>query len=144
MLSRKTRYAIKALIYIGKHSGMESPVSVSAIARDTDIPYKFLEAILTDLRNTGVLGSKKGNNGGYYFGKPPEEVSLTQIIRATNGPIALLPCVSLNYYEPCDHCPDEKDCALHHVMIKVRDASLKILSDCTIRDLMNKEKKLLT
>ncbi|HYH57255.1 MAG TPA: Rrf2 family transcriptional regulator, partial [Anseongella sp.] len=97
MLSKKTKYAIKALVALAK-SEKGVPVLISRLAEEEKIPKKFLELILLELRNAGVLHSKKGAGGGYYMAKDPAEVKLVQILRVTDGPIALLPCVSLNFY----------------------------------------------
>ena len=95
---------------------------------------KFLENILLELKNANILESKKGKGGGYYFAKDPKDVPLAQVIRLLDGPISLLPCVSLYFYERCKNC-DEKGCGLHTVMSQVRDANLKILEKKTIADL---------
>ncbi|MTI29629.1 RrF2 family transcriptional regulator, partial [Xanthovirga aplysinae] len=109
MLSKKTQYALHALKYLAKNYG-EGPVLISDISKQENISKKFLESILLELKKNGYLGSKKGKGGGYYLLRSPEDVSLAGIIRIFNGPIALLPCVSLNYYERCDNCKDETNC----------------------------------
>lgn len=142
MLNRRTKYAIKALVFLAKATQEHQHVSVSTISKETSIPIKFLEAILTDLKASGVLDSKKGSTGGYFFAKNPRHVFLTEVIRSINGPIALLPCASLNYYEPCETCIDENACSLHEVIIQVRNASLEILSKWSIEALMEREQNL--
>lgn len=134
MLSKKTKYGIKALSYIAKQQNLK-PVQTSEIAQNENISLKFLESILVILRKSGFLGSKKGKGGGYYLIKDPSEIKMTQVIRVLEGPIAMLPCVSLNYYEKCDDCPDEATCSVHFLMIQVRDSTLKILGDNTLADL---------
>lgn len=134
MLSKKTKYGIKALAYIASHKD-DSPVQTSEIAKNENISLKFLESILVNLRKTGFLGSKKGKGGGYYLIKDPAEIKMTSVIRVLEGPIAMLPCVSLNYYENCDDCPDEATCAVHALMIQVRDSTLKVLGSNTLADL---------
>ncbi|MEO6000745.1 MAG: Rrf2 family transcriptional regulator [Chitinophagaceae bacterium] len=133
MLSKKTQYAFKALIYLSEHAS-EGPVLISEISKKKNIPLKFLENILLELRKAGVLESKKGKGGGYYFAADPRKVTLAKIMRLLDGPIALLPCVSLNFYEKCKDC-DEKICGLNRMMIQVRDATLKILESRTLADL---------
>ena len=135
MLSKKTKYGLKALIYIAKQGGLE-PVLISDISEKENIPKKFLEAILLDLKKFGILGSKKGKGGGYYLLKDPQIVTMATLIRVLDGPIAMLPCVSLNYYEPCDDCPDEKVCTLNHFMAEVRDNTLSLLQKKTLHDLI--------
>ena len=83
-----------------------------------------------------MLGSKKGKGGGYYLIKDPKEIPLSKVIRLLDGPIALLPCVSLNYYEPCSECKDEATCGINKVMIQVRDETLKILENKTLEDIL--------
>lgn len=126
-------------MHISRSSSETNPMSVAAISEQSNIPYKFLEAILSDLKNAGYVVSRKGVNGGYFMAQAPHKIFLTSIIRATNGPIALVPCVSLNYYEPCDFCENEERCALHETMKEVRDASLAILGNTSIQDLIDRE-----
>jgi Rrf2 family protein len=133
MLSKKTQYAFKALIYLAEHAD-QGPVLISEISKRKNIPLKFLENILLELRKAGVLESKKGKGGGYYFSVDPKHVSLAKIMRLLDGPIALLPCVSLNFYEKCKDC-DEKICGLNRMMIQVRDSMLKVLESKSVADL---------
>lgn len=143
MLPKKSKYAIKALVALAKVYYDKKPLRISPIAETESIPRKFLEAILLELRHQGYVGSKMGVTGGYYLAKHPEEIMLSQVIRSTGGPIALLPCVSLNYYESCDECPNESTCSLREVVLEVREASLKILSKTSLTDLILKEKRLI-
>lgn len=136
MLSRKTKYGIKALIYIAKQEKL-MPVLISEISEKENISKKFLETILLDLKKIGLLGSKKGKGGGYYLLKDPKNISIANIIRFLDGPIALLPCVSLNFYEKCIDCPDEETCALNKLMIQVRDNALNVLENKSLYDLAN-------
>lgn len=140
MLSKKTQYAFHALIYLAEHA-QEHPVLISEIAQKKNISIKFLENILLELKNSGILGSKKGKGGGYYLLKPPKEIMLARIIRLLDGPIALLPCVSLNYYQKCETCSDEAFCGLNQVMAQVRDATLKILENKSLKDIVHYSKK---
>jgi len=142
MLPKKTKYAIKALIALAKQFQDKKPLRISQISEEEKIPRKFLEAILLELRNHGLVGSKMGSTGGYYLLKHPEEVMLSTIIRVTGGPIALLPCVSLNFYEPCNECVNESICGLRDVVLEVREASIKILSKTSLSDIILREKKL--
>lgn len=135
MLSKKTQYAFHALIYLAEHA-QEHPVLISEIAQKKNISIKFLENILLELKNAGILGSKKGKGGGYYLMKPSRDIMLARIIRLLDGPIALLPCVSLNYYEKCENC-DESTCGLNDVMRRVRDATLKILENKSLEDIVH-------
>jgi len=141
MLSKKTKYAIKALVALGKNIDMP-PMQISKIAEEERIPKKFLEQILLDLRNAGFLYSKKGAGGGYSLNKKPEEIFLVQVLRLTDGPVAMLPCASLNFYHKCDECKDEVTCGIRSAFIDVRDATLKILGETSIADLIAKEDSL--
>lgn len=138
MLSKKTKYAIKALIFLGKYRD-QPPMQIARIAEEERIPKKFLEQILLDLRNSGYLYSKKGAGGGYSLNKEPKEIYLTDILRITDGPIAMVPCASLKFYHKCEECHDEVTCGIRKAFIEVRDASLKVLSETSIADLIEKE-----
>ena len=133
MLSKKSQYAIKALSYLSEKKD-DGPVLISEIASEKKIPLKFLENILLELKKANILDSKKGKGGGYFFKQHPSTIKLANIIRLVNGPIAMLLCVSLYFYERCKNC-DEKHCALHDVMIEVRDATLNILENRMVSDL---------
>ncbi|MFD1160881.1 RrF2 family transcriptional regulator [Hwangdonia seohaensis] len=137
MLSKKTKYGLKALTYIARKEGDE-PVRVSEVAKSENIPPKFLESILLTLRKSGILGSKKGKHGGYYLRQEPTEVKMTDVMRVLEGPIAMVPCVSLNFYEKCDDCPDEEKCSVNKLMIQVRDNTLEVFRNTTLADLSGK------
>lgn len=143
MLPKKSKYAIKALLALAKNYNGLKPLAISEISENEKIPRKFLEAILLELRHQGIVNSKMGPTGGYYLTKHPEEVMLSTIIRSTGGPIALLPCVSLNFYERCEECKDEETCGLRDVVLEVREASIKILSKTSLSDILKREKKLM-
>jgi Rrf2 family protein len=136
MLSKKTKYGIKALVYLAKQED-RVPVQISVISESENISRKFLESILLTLRKSGVLGSKKGKGGGYYLLKEPEDIPMTTVMRLLEGPIAMVPCVSLNFYEKCDDCPDENACAVNKLMLNVRDNTLEIFRNTTLADLSN-------
>jgi len=134
MLSKRSQYGLKALAYLARRY-KKGPVLISEIADKQKIPLKFLESILLELKVADILDSKKGKGGGYYLKKDPSKVRVATIIRLINGPIAMLPCVSLYFYKRCDDC-DEKNCALHDMMIQVRDVTLNILEKRTLNDLL--------
>lgn len=142
MLSKKTKYAIKALVALGKNAD-QPPMQIQKISEEERIPKKFLEQILLDLRNAGFLYSKKGAGGGYSLNKDPKDIYLVQIMRITDGPIAMVPCASLNFYHRCEECRDEKTCGIRNVFVDVRDATLKILSETSIADIIAREDTLL-
>ncbi len=134
MLSMKSQYAFKALTYLSEKFN-EGPVLISEIAKKKKIPLKFLENILLELKKADILDSKKGKGGGYFLKKSPDKVKVATVIRLINGPIAMLPCVSLYFYERCKNC-DQKHCGLHDMMIEVRDATLNIVENRTLKDLV--------
>ena len=136
MLSKKTKYGLKALTYLAIQKDKE-PVQIAEISKHENISQKFLESILLTLRKTGYLGSKKGKGGGYYLIKEPSEIVMTSVIRILEGPIAMIPCVSLNFYEKCNDCPDEKSCGVHKLMLQVRDSALEVYRKTTLADLIN-------
>lgn len=138
MLSKKTKYALHALTYLAKKEAQE-PTLIVEIAEKASIPRKFLESILLDLKKQGILNSKMGKGGGYFLRQEPAQIRISTIIRLFNGPIALLPCVSLNYYERCEECVDEKTCGLNKVFIDVRNETLKILENKSIQDIIDQE-----
>lgn len=139
MLSKKTKYAIRALIALGESFEKQS-LNISTIAEEQKIPKKFLEQILLEMRNAGFLYSKKGAGGGYSLLKDPKEINLVQVIRLTGGPISQLPCVSLNFYQKCEECKNEETCGIRDAFLNVRDATLKVLSETSIADLIAKER----
>lgn len=134
MLSKKSQYAFKALTYLSEKFD-KGPVLISEIAKKKKIPLKFLENILLELKKADILDSKKGKGGGYFLKKSPDKVKVSTVIRLINGPIAMLPCVSLYFYERCKNC-NEKHCGLHDMMIEVRDATLNIVENRTLKDLV--------
>jgi len=136
MLSKKTKYALKALGYLAAKYG-QGPVLISEISINRKIPIKFLETILLELKQHQILDSKKGKGGGYYLVQSPKKTTLAQAIRVVGGPIALLPCVSLNFYEKCEDC-DEAVCGLNRAMIQTRNATLKILEKKTLEELIDR------
>ena len=138
MLSRKAQYAFRALTHLVDKID-EGPILISEISRKKKIPLKFLENILLELKKEGILDSKKGKGGGYFINIDPSTVSVANVIRIVDGPIALLPCVSLNFYERCKNC-DEKNCGLHNIMERVRDATLNVLEHRHIKDLGSGER----
>ncbi len=125
MLSKKTKYAIKALVALGKNY-RESADANSKTGSTGMIPRKFLEQILLDMRNAGYLYSKKGAGGGYSLNKDPKDIFLADILRITDGPIAMVPCASLKFYRKCDECHDELTCGIRKTFIDVRNATLNV------------------
>ncbi|MEO8199986.1 MAG: Rrf2 family transcriptional regulator [Gemmatimonadota bacterium] len=140
MLSKRAKYALKALIALASEPPGE-PVRIADLAEREDIPQKFLELILLDLRNRGVLQSKKGKGGGYFLGQAPQSIYVGQLIRQFDGPLAAVPCASQTAYARCRDCQDEAGCGVRWVMKEVRDATALILDKTTLADLVQHEKE---
>lgn len=135
MISKKAKYGLKALLMLAQARD-QSPVLIADIAKSQLIPKKFLELILLELKRHGLLRSKKGKGGGYFLAKSPESITLGQVIRCLDGPIALVPCVSQTAYMKCDDCEDETTCGIRIVMKEVRDATGLILDGTTLADVL--------
>ena len=142
MLSKKAKYAIHALIHLARQKD-EGPILISSIAEKENIPQKFLEAILLDLKKDGVLASKKGKGGGYYLIREPEEVNMADVMRLFDGAIAFLPCVTHKYYERCEECTDEESCGIRDAFMQVRNATVDILKSSTLAKVIQREEKLI-
>ena len=138
MLSKKTKYAINALVYLAKKKD-KSPTLISEIAEKQNIPQKFLEAILLHLKRDGILASKRGKGGGYYMLKKPAEINLADVMRLFDGPIAFIPCVTHNYYEACEECSNESICGIRDVFFEVRNKTVEILKKATLREIITRE-----
>ena len=136
MMSKKCKYALKALIRLGKEYGGGNLLT-DDIARSEHIPKKFLEQILLDLKHAGYVRSKQGSKGGYRLVQEPSQITLAEIHRLFDGAIALVPCVSQKFYEACDDCPDEKSCRLKKIFIDVREKTYDLLSGVTIESFLN-------
>jgi Rrf2 family protein len=135
MMSKKCKYAIKALMRLAKNYN-EGHLQTSDIAAKEHIPKKFLEQILLDLKHARMVSSKQGSGGGYFLIKNPKEISVADVYRLFDGAIALLPCVSINFYEKCDDCTDEKECSMQREFIKIREGARKVMSKTTIYSLI--------
>ena len=132
-LSKRGEYGLRAMIFLAQATSEDQRVTIGEIAEGENIPAKFLEQILLALKNSGLLQSKMGAGGGYYLAHPPEEITLGQIKRVLDGPIAPIRCVSQMAYEPCG-CPDEERCGLRLAMKDVRDAISIILDNTSLAD----------
>jgi len=140
VLSKKAKYGLHALGKLAEEHG-KGPTLISDIAASEKVPHKFLELILLDLKRKGILQSKKGKGGGYSLSRAPSLITVGEVIRALDGPIALLPCVSQTAYQRCDECVDEFSCGIRQVMKDVRDATAAILDSTTLEDLVERGKK---
>lgn len=135
MLSKRVKYAIKTLLFLDNMS-TEQLYSAKKISENEKIPLKFLEQILRELKQHKILKSERGAEGGYTFLKKPEDIKIIDVIRIVDGPIAMLPCASINFYEKCADCRDEETCTIRKLLVKVRDTMLPLL-DTSIADLKN-------
>lgn len=135
MLSAKAKYGLKALLSLAIEP-QPRPVLGAEIATRESIPKKFLEQILLELKHRGLLQTKRGRHGGYLLTRSPAEITVGQIIRALDGPIAPIPCVSQTAYVRCDECRDETTCGIRLVMKQVRDAMARILDTTTLADVV--------
>ncbi len=133
MLSNKAKYGLKALLVLAEDAG-RGPVLVSELADREGLPKKFLEAILLELKRQQLVTSKRGKGGGYFLRRPPTEITFGDIIRALDGPLAAVPCVSRTAYMPCAECLDERTCGVRLAMKEVRDASARILDHLSLAD----------
>ncbi len=138
MMSKKCKYALKALIRLGKEYGGGNLLLTDDIARSEHIPKKFLEQILLDLKHAGYVRSKQGSKGGYRLVQDPNRISLAELYRLFDGAIALVPCVSQKFYEACDDCPDETICRLKPVFIDVREKTYALFSETTIQSFLDR------
>jgi Rrf2 family protein len=134
MLSSKAKYGLKAMVYLAEREG-QGPALIAEIAEAERIPKKFLDTILLEMKNHGLLSSKKGKGGGYILARPASRITVAEVIRILDGPLAPVPCVSRTAYRPCPDCPDESRCAVRGVMQDVRDAMSAILDNTSISDM---------
>ena len=139
MLTNKTKYALHALTHLAEAAG-RGPVLIAELAREERIPKKFLERILLDLKTRGILRSQKGKGGGYLLARPASEISLGDILRFMDGPLAPVSCVSQTAYAPCRECSDEATCGIRSVMKEVRDAISDVVDATTLADLVQRSK----
>ena len=134
MLSSKAKYGLKAMVYLARSEG-RGPVLIADVAEAERIPKKFLDTILLELKNHGLLQSKKGKGGGYTMARPAARIMVGEIVRILDGPLAPVQCVSRTAYRRCDDCVDESACAVRAVMQDVRDAISAILDNTSLADM---------
>lgn len=133
MLSQRTRYTIRALQHLARHYG-EGPIHLADIATAQNIPAKFLTVILSELSRAGLVATLRGRDGGYWLALPPVDIRYGDILRLTNGALALVPCASRFAHETCKNCLPEEECELRRIMIRVRDETSAILDRLTLAD----------
>jgi Rrf2 family protein len=137
VLSRRSKYGLKALLMLAQQSGPE-PVLISELAGRDGLPKKFLEAILLELKRHGFVESRKGKGGGYFLRRRPSDITFGQVIRVLDGPLAAVPCVSKFAYMRCVDCVDEQRCGVRLAMKQVRDATAAILDNTSLADINRK------
>lgn len=135
MLSKRAKYGLKALLALSRQR-QRGPVPIAELALSEQVPRKFLEQILVELRNQGIVHSRRGPGGGYSLRLPPEQVTVARVVRLFDGPLAPVPCASLHFYQPCTDCGDERSCGVRLVMKEVRDSTARILEGTTLADLV--------
>lgn len=141
-LSTRGEYALRALLVLGRdYQEDDAVVRIQEISNKQNIPKRFLEQILNDLKSAGVVESKRGVAGGYRLSRPPEKITLAEIIRHIEGALAPVSCVSERFYEKCS-CPDEARCAIRSVMKEARDAVVKVVERVTLAELCERARKL--
>jgi Rrf2 family protein len=138
MLTAKGKYSLKALAYLAM---LEPDATTQAIdiAKANNIPKKFLDAILGELRNAGVVHSRKGRGGGYRLARPPGEIKIGHVIRTIDGPLAPIACASRTAYQPCRDCKNVKSCTVRLLMTRVRDAMSDVLDRVTLADIVKQK-----
>lgn len=141
MMSKKCKYALKALIRLGKEYGGGNLLT-DDIAKSAQIPRKFLELILLDLKRGGYVQSKQGIGGGYHLVRDPKTITLADIYRFFDGAIALQPCVSQKFHEKCEDCPDEELCHLKPAFAEIREKTFEIMAKITLASLLRDPRKL--
>lgn len=139
-LSVRAEYALRALLVLGQHYGPDV-VRIQTISEEQNIPKKFLEQILNDMKTLGVVESRRGMGGGYRLARPPARIALAEVIRHVAGALAPISCASENFYERCT-CPDESRCAIREVMKETREAIVKIMERVTVADLVERSRRL--
>ena len=132
MLTQRSRYALRAMLFLAGEPAAGNPIPMNRIAGEANVPRKFLELILADLREAGFLVSTRGKMGGYRLARAAHLISLGEIIRVIEGPLALVPCVSRTAYRPCNDCKDEAACEIRQAMARVRDETARILDGTSL------------
>lgn len=135
-ITQKAKYALKALVFLAKEYE-NRPTLITKIAESENLSRKFLELVLLELKNHGVLQSKKGRGGGYWLAKEPKNIHIGAVIRIFEGGLAPLPCASRRYYRRCEECHDEETCEVRAAMLEVKGAMLKVLDNLSLEDMVN-------
>ena len=131
MLAQKTRYALRSLLFLVEEGG-GAPVQLARLASTQQVPPKYLELIMLDLKKAGLVTSTRGPKGGYLLARDPDDISFGEIVRVMEGPIALVPCASVNFYARCGDCHDEATCAIRRAFAMVREQSATLLEGISL------------
>ena len=133
MLAQKTRYALRSLLFLAEEGGSK-PVQLARIAETQRVPPKYLELIMLDLKKAGLVKSTRGPRGGYVLAREPNDISFGEIVRVMEGPIAMIPCASVNFYAPCGDCHDEETCAIRRAFAVLREQSAALLEGISLSE----------
>ncbi|KAF0173408.1 MAG: BadM/Rrf2 family transcriptional regulator [Rhodobacteraceae bacterium] len=138
MITQKMKYALKALLALADEAAKPVPeaLTIEVIAKRSGTPKRFLEHILLEVRNAGIIASTRGRSGGYQLIKPPAEVSISELLRLIDGPIAPLPCLSRRAYQRCEDCADEETCRIRKVFADIFWSYLVIIDSLTLADML--------
>jgi Rrf2 family protein len=138
MITQKMKYALKALLVLADEAARDAPdpLTIEQIAKRSGTPKRFLEHILLEIRNAGVIASTRGRSGGYALIKKPSEISISELLRLIDGPIAPLPCLSRRAYQKCEDCTDEATCRIRKVFAEVFWSYLVIIESLTLEDML--------
>jgi Rrf2 family protein len=139
MLTQRSRYGLRAMLLLAKEAPNGPPIPMSHIAKEAQVPRKFLEIILTDLKSANLVSSTRGKHGGFHLARPAHLISFGDIIRTIEGPLALVPCVSRTAYKRCKDCRDEVTCEIRRAMLTVRDDTARILDGRSLADAVAEE-----
>lgn len=141
MLSQKARYALRAMLHLAARP-QDGSHQIADIAEGANVPRKFLEQILLELKRRGLVHSVRGRHGGYQLGREPKAISFAEIIRIIDGPLALSPCASRTAYRRCEDCEDETTCAIRKSLIDVRNSTARILEEHSLADALADKRKI--
>ena len=141
MITQKMKYALKAMLVLGDEAAQPNPeaLTIEKIARRSDTPKRFLEQILLELRNAGMVSSIRGRSGGYLLIKRPSDISISELLRLIDGPIAPLPCLSRRAYQRCEDCRDEASCRIRKVFAEIFWSYLILIESLTLEDMLRSE-----
>ncbi len=139
MLTQRSRYGLRAMLLLAREMPGHAPVPMSRIAREAVVPRKFLEIILTELKAASLVVSTRGKQGGFALARPSHLISLGDVIRTIEGPLALVPCVSRTAYKRCKDCRDEAACEIRRAMMIVRDDTARILDGTSLAAAVSEE-----